>query len=494
VTASPLVNRVLPAEPLVTLDDWRAAGGGRALDAARRVEPEALIAEVEASGLRGRGGAGFPTGTKWRTIAANRSPDLPTAVVVNAAEGEPGTYKDRAILRADPWSVIEGAVVAALAVGAEDVVVAIKEREPAERARVADAVADMRAAGLLGDLDVSIVAGPSEYLFGEETALLEVVDGRAPLPRIAPPYRRGVVEVVEHDDDVDSGSGLPAHVEMAGPGPETVAPPALVDNVETLANVGRIVAEGAGWFRSLGTEASPGTIVCTVTGAVRRPGVGEVPLGTTVRAAIDAIAGGPARGRTPTAVLNGVSAAPLPAALLDTPLTYEDMAAVGSGLGTASLIVIGPGTDMTAVAAGVARFLAVESCGQCTPCKADGLAVADALDRLCTGDGTQRDLDAVTKALTTIADGARCNLASQQQAVVGAILAGWDDDVVRRATGGAESVTPVLVSEITALEDGEVTVDESRRTKQPDWSHDAEWSGSFPADELADHREEHEID
>ncbi|HET6773594.1 MAG TPA: NADH-ubiquinone oxidoreductase-F iron-sulfur binding region domain-containing protein [Acidimicrobiales bacterium] len=489
-----LVNRILPSRPIASLDDYRQAGGGRALDAARRVDAEALVAEVEASGLRGRGGAGFPTGTKWRTIAANRSPDLPTTVVVNAAEGEPGTYKDRTILRADPYSVIEGALVAAIAVGGADVVVALKEREPVERERVAAAVAEMRAAGMLGDLDVTIATGPDEYLFGEETALLEVVDGRAPLPRIAPPYRRGVVEVVEHDDDVDSGSGLAAHVEMAGPGHETLAPPALVDNVETLANVARIVADGAAWFRGLGTEGSPGTIVCTVTGDVRHPGVGEVPLGTTVRAAIEAIAGGPAADRPPKAVLNGVSAAPLPAALLDTPLTYEDMAGVGSGLGTASLIVVGDGTDMTAVAAGAARFLAVESCGQCTPCKADGLAIAASLDRLCTGDGSQHDLDTVTAALTTVADGARCNLASQQQAVVGAILAGWDDELVRRATGTGESVTPVLITEVTALADGELTLDESRRTKQPDWTHDAEWSGSYPADELADHREQHEID
>jgi NADH:ubiquinone oxidoreductase subunit F (NADH-binding) len=487
-------NRIVPAEPFGSLDAYLAAGGGRALDAARQVEPEAIIAEIDASGLRGRGGAGFPTGTKWRTIAANRSDDLPTTVVVNAAEGEPGTFKDRTILRADPYSVIEGALVAAIAVGAAEVVVALKHGEQVEHDRVTGAVEEMRAAGLLGDLAVGVVTGPHEYLFGEETALLEVVAGRPPLPRIAPPYRRGVIEVVEHDDDVDSGSGLPAHVEMAGPGADTGAPPALVDNVETLANVTRIVAEGAASFRSLGTVDSPGTIVCTVTGAVRHPGVGEIALGTTVRQAIDEIGGGPHRGHQVKAVLNGVSAAPLPAALLDTPLTYEDMAGVGSGLGTASLIVVDERTDMTAVAAGVARFLAVESCGQCTPCKADGLVIADALDRLCTGAGDQRDLDTVTKALTTVADGARCNLASQQQAVVGAVLEGWDDELVRRATGAAESVTPVLVTEVTALRDGEVTLDESRRTKQPDWTHDAEWSGSYPADELADHREAHQID
>ena len=484
-----LVNRILPAQPVRDLDAYLATGGGRALDAARRVDPETLIAEIEASGLRGRGGAGFPTGTKWRTIAANRSPEVPTTVVVNAAEGEPGTYKDRTILRADPFAVIEGALVAALAVGAGEVVVALKRDEPVEHGRVTAAVDEMRAAGLLGEVAVSVVTGPHEYLFGEETALLEVVDGRAPLPRIAPPYRRGVIEVVEHDDDVDSGSGLAAHVEMAGPGPETVAPPALVDNVETLANVPRIVAEGAAWFRGLGTEGSPGTIVCTVTGDVANAGVGEIPLGTTVRQAVEAIGGG-GRARTRIkAVLNGVSAAPLPATLLDTPLTYEDMEGVGSGLGTASLIVVGEDTDMTAVAAGVARFLAVESCGQCTPCKADGLTIADALDRLCTGDGEQHDLDTVTKALTTVADGARCNLARQQQAVVTPILAGWDDEVVRRATGAADSVTPVFIAEVTGIDDGVATLDEARRTKQPDWTHDDEWSGSYPADELGDHRE-----
>jgi NADH:ubiquinone oxidoreductase subunit F (NADH-binding) len=491
-----LVNRILPTRPLPDLDAYLAAGGGRALDAARRVEPAALVDEIDASGLRGRGGAGFPTGTKWRTVAAHRAPDpdLPTTVVVNAAEGEPGTYKDRTILRADPYSVIEGALVAAIAVGASDVVVALKAREPVEHERVARAVDEMREAKLLGDIAVSLVAGPGEYLFGEETALLEVVAGRAPLPRIAPPYRRGVVEVVGDEADVGSGSGLAAPVEMAGPGPATVAPPALVDNVETLANVPRIVAEGAAWFREVGTESSPGTIVCTVTGDVRHPGVGEVPMGTTVRAAIEAIGGGPARRRPLKAVLNGVSAAPLAPSSLDTPLTYEDMAAVGSGLGTASLIVVGEGTDMTAVAAGAARFLAVESCGQCTPCKADGLAIADALDRLCAGGGDAHDLDAVTRALTTVADGARCNLARQQQDVVGGIVAAWDDELVRRATGAAEAVTPVLVAEVTALADGEVTLDEGRRSKQPDWSHDDEWSGSYPADLLGDHRQPDEAD
>ena len=463
-----LVHRVLPAAPVTSLQEYQRAGGGLALDAARRIGADTVIAEVEAAGLRGRGGAGFPTGAKWRTIAANRSPELPTTVVVNGAEGEPGTYKDRALLRTDPYSVLEGALISALAVGAADVVVALK---PGEEGRVAAAIKEMEQAGMTGGVPVSVITGPSEYLFGEETALLEVVDGRPPFPRIAPPYRRGVVEVVEVGT-----------VGMAGPGPGTLAPPALVDNVETLAHVTHIVGRGAAWFRELGTPDSPGTIVCTVTGDVRRPGVGEVAMGTTVRQAIDEIGGGTATEQPVKAVLTGVSAAPLPAALLATRLTYEDMEAAGSGLGTASLMVLGQGTDMTAVAAGAARFLAVESCGQCTPCKADGLAIAGALEALCRGDGGAEDLDVLAKALTTVGDNARCNLARQQQAVVGAIVDGWLDEIVRRAGRLDEPVEPRLVAEVTALADGEVTVDEGRRTKQPDWTYGEDWSGSYPAD------------
>jgi len=364
--------------------------------------------------------------------------------------------------------VLEGALISALAVGAADVVVALK---PGEEGRVAAAIKEMEQAGMTGGVPVSVITGPSEYLFGEETALLEVVDGRPPFPRIAPPYRRGVVEVVEVGT-----------VGMAGPGPETLAPPALVDNVETLAHVTHIVGRGAAWFRELGTPDSPGTIVCTVTGDVRRPGVGEVAMGTTVRQAIDEIGGGTATEQPVKAVLTGVSAAPLPAALLATRLTYEDMEAAGSGLGTASLMVLGQGTDMTAVAAGAARFLAVESCGQCTPCKADGLAIAGALEALCRGDGGAEDLDVLAKALTTVGDNARCNLARQQQAVVGAIVDGWLDEIVRRAGRLDEPVEPRLVAEVTALADGEVTVDEGRRTKQPDWTYGDDWSGSYPAD------------
>jgi NADH:ubiquinone oxidoreductase subunit F (NADH-binding) len=482
---------VLPDPPYRRLEDYVAYGGGVGLDAARRLDPGVVVDEVAASGLRGRGGAGFPTGVKWRTVIANTSDAVPTTVVVNAAEGEPGTYKDRAILRANPYAVLEGAAIAAVTVGADEVIVALKADGGPERDRVRVAIAEMRATNMLDGVAVRVVEGPGEYLFGEETALLEVLDGRPPLPRIAPPYRRGVDEVVEGEDDVRSESGLSADVVMAGPGGGTGAPPALVDNVETLANVPAIVAHGADVFRSVGTAGSPGTIVVTVTGDVARPGVAEVPMGTTVREAIDIAAGGPAgpAARGVKAVLNGVSGAPLPGRLLDTPLTYEDMAAAGSGLGTGSLVVVGEATDMTAIAAGVARFLAVESCGQCTPCKDDGLRIADTLERLCRLEGTEDDLDHLADALRTVADGARCNLASQQQAVVGAVLREWGDELAARLAPGAAAIEPALVAEVLALDDGEVRVDVRRRDKQPDWTYGPTWSGARPADRLADHRQ-----
>ncbi len=274
-----LVHRVLPPSPFATLDDYLKAGGGRGLEAARQVEPVALIDEVEAAGLRGRGGAGFPTGVKWRTVAANRSTFEPTTVVVNAAEGEPGTLKDRTILRYNPYEVLEGAIIAALAVGATSVIIATKGHFRPEIERLRGAIAEVRAAGWLGDLAIEVFEGPEEYLYGEETALLEAVDGRPPFPRIAPPFRRGVDEVVEAPSDLGTDSGLSAHVEMAGPDGEEAAPPTLVDNVETLANVPKIIARGKDWFRTEGTEQSPGTIVATVTGSTSQSGVGEVHVG-----------------------------------------------------------------------------------------------------------------------------------------------------------------------------------------------------------------------
>src|SRR5438477_8382430 len=308
----PLVHRVLPPEPIESLEEYVTRRGGRGIETATAEDAEAIIETVEASGLRGRGGAGFPTGRKWRTVHENHSPVFPTTVVVNGAEGEPGTFKDRTIMRRDPYAVVEGALIAARAVGADSIVFGLKRAFTAEVSRLRAAVAEVQREGWAEGLHLEVFEGPDEYLYGEETALLETIDGRYPFPRIAPPFRRGVTEVVEHTDDVTSRSGLSAHVEMAGPGGDLPAPPTLVDNVETLANVPRIVSRGAAWFRTEGTEESPGTIVCTITGSARRAGVGEVVMGTPLREMIDLIGGGPRRGHRVKAVLPGVSSGVIP--------------------------------------------------------------------------------------------------------------------------------------------------------------------------------------
>lgn len=482
------MHRVLFPHPIADLDEYLARGGGQGLEAARKVEPRSLIDELQSSGLRGRGGAGFPTGVKWRTVADNVSPVLPTTVVVNGAEGEPGTFKDRTILRNDPYQVVEGALIAARAVGARSIIFGLKESFGTEVARLRRAIDEIVAAGWAQGLELDVFEGPNEYLYGEETALLETIDGRYPFPRIAPPFRRGVTEVVETASDTVSGSGLSAAVEMAGPGGDAVAPPTLVDNIETLANVPRIIARGADWFRTEGTEESPGTIVCTVTGSVQRHGVGEVKMGTPLREVIEIIGGGPRDGRRIKAVLPGVAQGFIPESLLDTPVSYEGLTAIGSGLGSAGFIVFDDADDMTAVAAGVSRFLAIESCGQCTPCKQDGLQLAGLLDKVCHSDAGDADMATIQKRVATVADGARCYLAQQHQNVLNSLLELYPDEVKAHLEGTAPGVDAELIAELVDISGGVATWDERHRDKQPDWSYDEEDSGQVPAERYGEHR------
>ncbi len=463
-------DRVLPAAPLKTIDAYIAAGGGRGLTAARAVEPTVVIGELIASGLRGRGGAGFPTGIKWRTVFEDASDVLATTIVVNLAEGEPGTFKDRAIVLANPYAVIEGALIAAHVLGGRTITIATKARFVDQVQRLRSAIAEVIATGWAGDVEIDVFEGPAEYLFGEETGLLEAIDGRPPFPRIAPPYRRGSVEVVKSDGDVTSGSGLAADVEMAGAGSDTEAPPALAGNVETMANVPGIIANGAAWFREIGSEKSPGSIVCTVSGDVKHAGVGEVAMGTPLREAIDWIGGGVIRGETMLGVLMGVSNAFLPASALDTPLTYEAMAAAGSGLGSASFIVVNERTSPVALAAGAARFLAVESCGQCTPCKQDGLSLAERFGALRAGTAHQNTLTEIDALLDTVAIGARCALGRQQETVARGFLALFRDQFVERAHPGLQPIEPRLVAELVDIEEGVALVDNAFARKRRDWT------------------------
>lgn len=482
----PLSSRVLPESAYRSLGDYKGSGGGRGLAAAKSVSPETVIAELAASGLRGRGGAGFPTGRKWQTIRANQSPTLRTTIVVNAAEGEPGTFKDRAILDANPYAVLEGALIAAVVMGASSVVVATKGRFEPQLHRLRQAIDECDTAGWSDGVDIRLVEGPGEYLFGEETALLEVIDGRPPFPRIAPPYRRGAVEVVSTDTDVASGSGLSATVMMAGPAADTDAPPTLVNNVETFANVPAIVAYGADWFRRLGTADSPGTIVCTISGAVQHPGVAEVPMGTSLGDLVENVGGGLLPGRRLKAVLVGVSGSVIMPSHLSTPLTYEAMAAIGSSLGSCGYVVIADNQSAVGLAAGVSRFLAVESCGQCTPCKIDGLTISTTLAAIAGGEASADQLEHVRQSLGTVADGARCSLAAQHQTVVASLIELFADEFQTQIQPTAKPVKVELIAELTAISPEGVDTDFLR--KQPDWTYEPTDSGKTPVERFTDHR------
>jgi NADH-quinone oxidoreductase subunit F len=473
------ITRVLDPEPVRTFEAYRNAGGGRGLEAARKLGAAATIEEIEASGLRGRGGAGFPTGRKWATVAANDSPTVPPAVVVNASEGEPGSFKDRMLLRRNPYRIIEGAIIAAEAIDADHIVFALKASFRPELERLRTALAEIEHAGWT-DRRLVVCEGPSEYLYGEETALLEVVDGREPFPRIAPPYRHGVEEV-GHDPVSAAGTV------MASPGGQTAAPPTLVNNAETMANVPSILAEGAAWFREVGTADSPGTVVCTVSGGGRRAGVAEFAMGTPLREVIETI-GGP--GRPIRAVLSGVAHPFLPGDKIDTPVSYEAMEAAGTSLGAAGFLVFSDSDDLAAAAAGVARFLAVESCGQCTPCKQDGLAIADILARVVRGQHEPNDAEELASRVTTVTDEARCALASQQQRVIGSLLSLFPDAVQAHCEDSAVPDDIVLVAPLVDIKDGKAIIDERHRSKQPDWTFDETYSGKSPADRLDQRLEE----
>ncbi|HEV7524700.1 MAG TPA: NADH-ubiquinone oxidoreductase-F iron-sulfur binding region domain-containing protein [Acidimicrobiia bacterium] len=484
-----LVHRVLYPTTIETLEEYLKARGGKGLEAARRLSSEEIIVELESSGLRGRGGAGFPTGRKWRTVRDYCSRFERTTVVVNAAEGEPGTFKDRTIIRNDPFQVLEGALIAAHTMKADEIIVATKRSFSVEVDRLRAAIDEVKGAGWSDGVEITVFEGPNEYLYGEETALLETIDGRYPLPRIAPPYRRGVTEVVETPADLGTGSGLSAHVEMAGPDSAAEAPPALVDNVETLANVAHILARGAEWFRTEGTAESPGTIVCTVTGSTVRAGVGEVLMGTPLRDVIETIGGGARPGHQIRAVLPGVSSGFIAGAALDTPVSYEALAAIGSGLGSAGFVVFDDSDDLVAVAAGASRFLAVESCGQCTPCKLDGLHIAELLAMTTRGEATKRNVDELRACISTVADGARCSLATQQQVVADGLLEHFPADVDAHIDKRLHSDAPHVFAELVDIVDGVARIDERHAAKNPDWTYDSIDSGKTPAERLGEHRE-----
>jgi NADH:ubiquinone oxidoreductase subunit F (NADH-binding) len=248
------------------------------------------------------------------------------------------------------------------------------------------------------------------------------------------------------------------------------------------------LAEGADWFREVGTPDSPGTVVCTVSGAVQHAGVGEFAMGTPLREIIETLGGGARPGRTIRAVLQGAAAAIITADRLDTPASWEGMQAIGSGLGAGAFMVLDDATDISAVAASVSRFLAVESCGQCTPCKQDGLLMSDALAHVAASHGTEEDVDIVRKRITTVAEGARCSLATQHQVVIGSFVAAFGDDLEARVTHTARPGADLAVVPMVDVRDGVAVLDADFARKQPDWTYGSHWSGQSPADRRDDHR------
>ncbi|HEX5588120.1 MAG TPA: NADH-ubiquinone oxidoreductase-F iron-sulfur binding region domain-containing protein, partial [Acidimicrobiia bacterium] len=264
----------------------------------------------------------------------------------------------------------------------------------------------------------------------------------------------------------------------------TGAPPTLVSNAETFANVPGILAFGPEWFRQVGTDASPGTVVCTVSGDVEHAGVAEVAMGTPLGEVIERIGGGARAGRRLVAAMSGVANPLVPASRFDVPVSHEGMDSIGSGLGAAGFIVFDDETDLAAVAAGVSRFLAVESCGQCTPCKQDGLALSAMLDDVRRSDASDRDLDRIADRVTTVADSARCSLASQQQRVITSITDQFPD-VAAHAHRERPGAPRYVVAPIVDLADGIAQLDEGEAAKQPDWTFNAVDSGATPAERLA---------
>ncbi|HET9346577.1 MAG TPA: NAD(P)H-dependent oxidoreductase subunit E [Candidatus Limnocylindrales bacterium] len=349
-----LLARVGVVDP-TSLDDYRARGGFRALERARAIGPAQVIDEVTRSGLVGRGGAAFPTGRKWAAVASQ--PAQPHFLVCNADESEPGTFKDRVLMELDPFAVVEAMAIEAFAVGAEKAYLYIRGEYPTAEARIANAIAATREAGLLGDLDIELRRGAGAYICGEETALFESIEGKRGEPRNKPPF--------------------PVEVGLFGK-------PTAVNNVETLVNVLLIVGEEgcADAFKAIGTEGSTGPKLFCVSGHVANPGVYEVEFGVTLRELLT-MAGGVPGGRALKAVLLGGAAGVFvgPDAL-DTPLTFEATRAIGATLGSGVVMAFDETADMVGTLRRIAQFFRDESCGQCVPCRVGTVRQEELLARL----------------------------------------------------------------------------------------------------------------
>jgi NADH-quinone oxidoreductase subunit F len=339
----------------------------------------------------------------------------------------------------------------------------VKERFGEERANLVRAITEMQGAGICRECEIGIVAGPDEYLFGEEKAMLEVIEGKPPLPRLFPPHEHGLFAT-----SMVTGWESPARGDRERGGSN----PTLVNNVETLSNVPHVLTHGAAWFRTMGTEQSPGTIVATVVGDVVAPDVGEVELGAALGDVIDAVGSGVAPGRQVKAVLSGVANPVMTADALRAPTTYEGLSAAGGGMGSAGFIVLDDTACMVQAALLCSRFLYVESCGQCPPCKRGSGEITQLLERIEGGVGTTDDLAVIASWLERVTDGNRCFLAVEERQVVTSFLQRFPDEVHEHiALGRCPRPRPLPMWKLADLRDGVATYDESFWQKLPDWSY-----------------------
>ncbi len=373
------------------IDEYIARDGYTALATAlTRMKPEQIIEEIKASGLRGRGGAGFPTGRKWELARAAKGETK--HIVCNADEGDPGAFMDRSIIESDPHSILEGMIIGARAIGASHGHVYIRNEYPLARERLVIAIQQATEYGLLGEdifgsgfgFGISIHRGAGAFVCGEETSLIASLEGRAPEPRVRPPF------------PVQSGIWNE---------------PTNINNVETWANVPEIINRGAEWFSSIGTETSKGTKVFSVVGKVRNTGLVEVPMGITLREIVYDIGGGIPNNKKFKAVqTGGPSGGCIPASLLDLPIDYEKLSEVGSIMGSGGLIVMDEDTCIVDVARYFLEFLKDESCGKCTACREGVDVMYQILTNICAGNGREDDIAILEELAQTVKDASLCAL------------------------------------------------------------------------------------
>lgn len=375
-----------------SIDEYIAMDGYRALGKAlTEMTPDQVIETVLASGLRGRGGAGFPTGMKWKFASGNRG-NVQKYVCCNADEGDPGAFMDRSVLEGDPHAVVEAMAIAGYAIGADQGYVYVRAEYPIAVKRLQIAIDQAKEYGLLGkdifgtgfNFDLSIRLGAGAFVCGEETALMTSIEGKRGEPRPRPPFPaiKGLFES-----------------------------PTILNNVETYANIPQIILKGAEWFSSIGTEKSKGTKVFALGGKIKNTGLVEVPMGTTLRHIIEEIGGGIPNGKKfKAAQTGGPSGGCIPAHLIDTQIDYDNLLAIGSMMGSGGLIVMDEDNCMVDIARFFLDFTVDESCGKCTPCRVGTRRLLEILDKIISGNGEMEDLDRLEELSNYIKSASLCGL------------------------------------------------------------------------------------